>query len=53
MNTNVLFFGSGFMMLAALTGFFLQTHFSMLKRKAVRVRIDNRNYDNRKPNNLR
>lgn len=53
MNTNMLFLGSGFMMLAALTGFFFQTHFSMLKRKAVRVRIDNRNNEDRNPNNLR
>lgn len=53
MNANVLFFGSGFMMIAAVAGLFLHTHFTMLKRKAVRVRVDNREYDNRIPNNRR
>lgn len=53
MNANALFFGSSFMMIAALAGVFLYNQFAMLKRKAVRVRIDNNEYTNGKPNNLR
>lgn len=53
MNTNALFFDSGFMMIAAVAGLFLHTHFSMLKRKAIRVRVDNRDDVRKNPHNLR
>ncbi|MBM6614502.1 hypothetical protein JTF06_06315 [Desemzia sp. RIT804] len=49
MNANALIFGSGFMMLFT-SVFFLHARFSMMKRKAVRVRVrvrDSVNRDNR------
>ncbi|MCI3027912.1 MAG: hypothetical protein ABS913_05140 [Desemzia incerta] len=52
MNTETLIFSSGFMMFVT-SALFLRAHFSMLKRKAVRVRVQARDSVDRRYNNLR
>ncbi len=52
MNTETFIFSSGFMMFVT-SALFLRAHFSMLKRKAVRVRVQARDSVDRRYNNLR
>lgn len=52
MNADTLIFSSGFMMLFT-SVFFLHARFSMMKRKAVRVRVQVRDSVNKNNRHLR